>query len=207
MIGRQLSDLRRVAAAGLVTAALALSSTAALAETYVFDKAHTEIRFSWSHFGLSRMSGMILDYDGELVFDDASPENSKLEITAKTDSLWTHVDKLTQHLKADDFFNVAQHPDISFRTTKVEKTGETTGKITGDLTIKGVTRTVTFDTELNFKGAHPFSQKPTLGFSATTTVKRSDFELGKFVPAIPDEILITIETELNEKSSVEKTQG
>ncbi len=207
MIGKSFSAIRRVASASAVVVILAFSSTAALPDTYVFDKSHTEIRFSWSHFGLSQMSGMILDYQGELVFDEAKPENSRLEITAKTDSLWTHVDKLTQHLKAEDFFHTAKHPEIIFKTTRIEKTGENTGKITGDLTIKGVTKSVTLDTKLNFKGKHPFSQKPSLGFSANTTVKRSDFELGKFVPAIPDEILITIETELNEKGAAEKTEG
>ena len=207
MIAKSLYAIRRAASVSAVTAILAISSTAALADTYVFDKGHTEIRFSWSHFGLSRMSGMILDYNGELVFDEANPENSRLQITAKTDSLWTHVDKLTKHLKAEDFFHTAKHPEITFKTTKIEKTGEKTGRITGDLTIKGVTKSVTFDTRLNFKGKHPFSQKPSVGFSANTTVNRSDFELGKFVPAIPDEIQITIETELNEKGAAEKTEG
>jgi polyisoprenoid-binding protein YceI len=200
MIKASVTTIRRAAAFCAMSMALAFSQAAVAGQTYVFDKGHTEIRFAWSHFGLSRMSGMILDYDGALTFDEASPENSKLEITAKTASLWTHVDKLTEHLKGVDFFNTAKFPEIGFNATKIEKTGEKTGKITGDLTIKGVTRPVTLDAQLNFKGTHPYSQKPSLGFSAKTVVKRSEFDLGKYAPAVSDEIVITIETELNAAS-------
>jgi len=200
MIHQSATAIRRAVSASIFAAALAVSGAAFAAETYVFDKGHTEIRFSWSHFGLSRMSGLILDYDGSLTFDAAAPENSALELKANAGSLWTHVDDLTKHLKAAEFFDTAKHPSITFKTTKIEKTGDKTGKITGDLTVKGVTKPVTFDTELNFLGNHPYYNKPSLGFSAKARVKRSDFNLGAFVPAIPDEIEITIETELNQKS-------
>ncbi|NJM36210.1 MAG: polyisoprenoid-binding protein [Rhodomicrobium sp.] len=201
MIAASIPSIRRAAAACVVTIALAFTSAPpAAAQLYKFDPAHTEIRFTWSHFGLSNMSGMILGYDGELKFDEANPENSALTITAKTASIWTHVDKLTEHLKAEDFFNAAKFPEISFKTTKIERTGEKTGRITGDLTIKGVTKPVTFDAQLNFKGTHPFSQKPSLGFSARTIVKRTEFDLGKYAPAVSDEIEITVETELNAAS-------
>lgn len=188
---------RRFIAASAIAASLALGGTAYAADTYVLDKGHTEIRFSWSHFGVSKMSGLILDYKGALNFDAASPENSKLDFTAKTDSLWTHVEKLDLHLKSPDFFDAAKFPEITFKSTKVEKTGETTGRITGDLTIKGVTRPVTLDTKLVFKGPHPMTKKPALGFQAVTTIKRSDFNVSTFVPAVSDEIDITINTEMN----------
>jgi len=188
---------RRFIAASAIAASLALGGTAYAADTYVPDKGHTEIRFSWSHFGVSKMSGLILDYKGALNFDAASPENSKLDFTAKTDSLWTHVEKLDLHLKSADFFDAAKFPEITFKSTKVEKTGETTGRITGDLTIKGVTRPVTLDTKLVFKGPHPMTKKPALGFQAVTTIKRSDFNVSTFVPAVSDGIDITINTEMN----------
>lgn len=188
---------RRFISASAAAAALALSSAAFAADTYVFDKGHTEIRFAWSHFGVSRMSGMILDYKGTLNFDAASPENSKLDFTAKTDSLWTHVEKLDEHLKGPQFFEAAKYPEISFKSTKVEKTGDTTGKITGDLTIKGVTKPVTLDAKLVFKGPHPMTRKPALGFQAATTIKRTEFNMGYAAPAVSDEIDITINTEMN----------
>lgn len=191
----QRTVVRRLLAASAVAASFALAGLAK-ADTYAFDPGHTEIRFSWSHFGVSQMSGLITSYDGKLTFDAAAPEKSTLELTAKADSLWTHVDKLTQHLKSADFFDTAKHPEISFKTTKVEKLGEMTGKITGDLTIKGVTKPVTFDVKLVYKGDHPMTKKPVLGFAATTTIKRSEFDVGKYVPAVADEIVITVNTEM-----------
>jgi polyisoprenoid-binding protein YceI len=188
---------RRFLSASTIAAALTLSGPAFAADTYVFDKGHTEIRFAWSHFGVSTMSGMILDYKGALNFDAASPENSKLDFTAKTNSLWTHVEKLDEHLKSEQFFETAKFPEITFKSTKVEKTSDTTGKITGDLTIKGVTKTVTLDTKLVFKGPHPMTKKPALGFQAATTIKRTEFNMGYAVPAVSDEIDITINTEMN----------
>ena len=189
---------RRFIFASAAAATLVLSATAIAAQTYVMDARHSEVRFAWSHFGVSKMSGMILNYSGRINFDPASPENSKLEFTGKVDSLWTHVEKLDEHLKGPQFFEAAKFPEITFKSTKVEKTGETTGKITGDLTIKGVTKPVTLDVELNFKGLYPFLNKPALGFSAKTTINRSDFGITKGIPAVSDEIRITIETEMQQ---------
>jgi polyisoprenoid-binding protein YceI len=191
----QSTVMRRTLAASIVAASFAIGGLAR-ADTYVFDKGHTEIRFAWSHFGVSKMSGMVMDYDGKLSFDTAAPEKSALEVTAKTDSLWTHVDKLTQHLKSPDFFDAAKHPEISFKTTRVEKTGEKSGRITGNFTLKGVTKPVTFDVKLVYQGPHPMSKKPTVGFSATTTIKRSEFNLGAYAPAISDDIELTVNTEM-----------
>jgi polyisoprenoid-binding protein YceI len=196
MISQSAIAVRRVLSASLFAAALAMSHAAQAAETFVFDKGHTEIRFSWSHFGVSKMSGMILDYKGAVNYDAAAPENSKVDFTGKTDSLWTHSAKLTEHLKSADFFDAAKFPEIAFKSTKVEKTGEKTGKITGELTIRGVTKPVTLDADLVYTGAHPMTKKPALGFAAKTTIKRSEFDVGKYAPAVSDEIEITINTEM-----------
>jgi polyisoprenoid-binding protein YceI len=196
MIFQRATTFRRLASATLLAVALSVSNAAFAAQTYVFDKDHTQIRFSWTHFGVSKMSGMLLDYQGALNIDEAAPENAKLEFTGKTDSIWTHTPKLTDHLKGPDFFGAAKFPEIAFKSTKIEKTGEKTAKITGDLTIHGVTRPVTLDAELVFGGKHPMTQKPALGFQATTTIKRSEFDVGKYVPAVSDEVEITINTEM-----------
>lgn len=179
-----------VAAAGLAQAA----------ETYVFDKRHTEIRFTWDHFGLARTAAYVKDYDGELKFDAAAPEKSALSVTLNAKSINVISLGSETFLAKPEWFDAEMFPEITFKTTKIEKTGEKTGKITGDLTIKGVTKPVTLDATLNFKGDHPFSKKPSLGISATAKVKRSEFNMGNYVPAISDEILIEIETELNAKS-------
>lgn len=189
--------ISRLISALAIAATFALSGPAYAADIYVFDKGHTEIRFSWNHMGINLMSGMILDFDGTLNFDAAAPENSKLRFSARTNSLWTHVKELDEHLMGADFFDVARYPEIRFATTKVEKTGEKTAKITGDLTIKGVTKPVTLDTELNFMGPHPYFKKPALGFHARTTIKRSDFKVDSGIPFVSDEIEITINTEMD----------
>lgn len=201
MISIPSATIRNAIAGATIAIALAFSSAApASAETYVFDKNHTEIRFSWSHFGLSRMSARFLAYDGALEIDRAAPEKSTLTVKVETTSLWTHVEKFNDHLKSADFFNVTALPEATFKSTKVEKTGDKTAKVTGDLTIKGKTKPVTFDVTLNFDGAHPMSKKPSVGLSAKTVVKRTDFDLGKYAPAVSDDVVIEIETEMNVKN-------
>lgn len=195
-----INTIRRAVPGAVAAAVLMITTTvSASAETYLFDKNHTEIRFSWSHFGMSRMSGRFLDYDGTLELDRAAPEKSALTVKVATPGLWTHVEKFNVHLKSDDFFNVSAFPEATFKTTQVERTGEKTAKVTGDLTIKGKTKPTTFDVTLNFDGTHPISKKPTVGLSAKTIVKRTDFDLGKYAPAVSDEVIIEIETEMNLK--------
>lgn len=181
----------------LVTSGIASASAS---ETYRFDKAHTEIRFSWSHFGLSRMSGRILEYEGTIRYDKDAPEKSTLDVTLHTDSLWTHSDELNSHLQGADFFDATQYPEITFKTTKIEKIDDKAAKIYGDLTVKNITKPVVLSATLNFEGAHPIAGTPSLGISAKTTLKRSDFNIDKYAPAVSDEIEITIETEMNKDS-------
>jgi polyisoprenoid-binding protein YceI len=190
---------QRFAASILLVALTFYGAATASEKTYTFDKKHTEIRFSWNHFGMSRMSGRFLGFDGTLNLDKTAPEKSTLDVALDTASLWTHVDKFTKHLKSPDFFNASSQPKITFKSTKIERTGDKTAKVTGDLTIKGKTKPVTFDVTLNFEGIHPMSKKPTVAFSARATVKRTDFDLGKFVSAVSDEVQIVIETEMNAK--------
>ncbi len=191
--------IRLPALAGL--ALFALSSNAfAAPSTYTFDKNHTEVRFCWNHFGVSRQCGHFLKYDGELVYDDANPQNSSVNVTFQTDSIETLVPILNEHMRSEKLFDSKKFPEISFKSTKFEKTGEKTGKVTGDLTIRGVTKPVTLDVTLNFEGAHPLSKKQSLGIGAQTSVKRAEFGLTYGVPAISDAITIEIQSEMNKKS-------
>ncbi len=191
--------IRLPALAGL--ALFALSSNAfAAPSTYTFDKNHTEVRFCWNHFGVSRQCGHFLKYDGELVYDDANPQNSSVNVTFQTDSIETLVPILNEHMRSEKLFDSNKFPEISFKSTKFEKTGEKTGKVTGDLTIRGVTKPVTLDVTLNFEGAHPLSKKQSLGIGAQTSVKRAEFGLTYGVPAISDGITIEIQSEMNKKS-------
>ncbi len=192
---------RRLASVAVLGAAIifgpAAPYAAQAAETYVFDKKHTEIRFTWNHFGLSRTAAFFRDYNGELKFDAAAPEKSALDVTIKADSVQAVAFGVENFLQEPDWLATEIFPEITFKTTKIEKIDRKTGKITGDLTIKGVTKAVTLDATLNFNGEHPISKTPSIGISAKTTVKRSDFDMGKLAPAVSDEVVIEIEAEMN----------
>ena len=180
--------------------------SSAHADTWAFDKAHTEIRFSWDHLGLSRKSGRFLDMDGTLEFSPTEPEQGQIDVSIRTASVATGVRELDDHLKSPDFFAATANPRITFKSTGVTKTGERAGEVNGNLTIAGVTKPVTLDVKWNFTGEYPLSSinaayqgKWVSGFSATTTIARSDFGLKRAIPLISDEIQITIEAELLRK--------
>jgi polyisoprenoid-binding protein YceI len=169
-------------------------------EAYVFDKNHTEVRFCWNHLGISRQCAHFLKFDGELLYDEASPQNSSVRVTFATDSIETFVPALNENMKGEDLFDAKKFQEISFKSTKFEKTGEKTGKVAGDLTVKGVTKPVTLDVTLNFAGPHPVSKKPHLGIGAVTTVKRTDFGVSRAAPFVSEDVTIEIQSEMTKKS-------
>ena len=166
---------------------------------YTFDPMHTEVRFRWNHLGVSRQCAHFTGYEGELLYDEANPEKSRLNVMFKTDSIETLVPIFNEHMKGDKLFDAKKFPEATFKSTKFERTGEKTGKVTGDLTLRGVTKPVTLDVTLNFAGIQPMSKKPTLGIGAITNVKRSDFGVSAAVPYVSDEVSIEIQTEMFKK--------
>lgn len=184
---------------------LAMHATAA-ADTYAFDPGHTNITFSWNNLGLSRQSGRILQYEGMLDFDPLQPEDARLDVTLKVASIFTGSQQLDRDLRSSDFFDAARYPEITFRSTLIRRTGERTGEVAGDLTIMGETRPVVLQVRWNYTGEHPLAPlNPTYkgkfvsGFSAVTTLRRSDWGLKRGIPLISDEIEVAIETELSRK--------
>jgi polyisoprenoid-binding protein YceI len=179
-------------------AALSLgSATPVLAEPVAFDTdaAHTDILFFVSHFGYSNSFGSFNDFDIDLTFDQANPEKSSLSVTVRPASVQTTVPKLDDHLRAPDFFNVEAHPEVTFVATDIAVTGDNTGTVTGDLTMLGVTKPITLDVTFNKAAAHPINKRPAVGFSAVGTVKRTDFGMTTYAPAIGDEVKLMIEYE------------
>lgn len=173
---------------------------AARADTWVFDKQNTEIRFSWDYLGLARRSGSFLDMDGTLEFTPTDPEAGEIQLSIRAASVATGVKELDDALKSADFFAAAQHPRIIFKSAGVVKTGEKTGDIAGTLTIHGQSRPVTLSTTWNFTGEHPmsasnvtFQGKWVSGFTASTRILRSDFGLKRGIPLLSDEIRIDID--------------
>ncbi len=182
---------------------LCLSAAASAADTFKFDKGHTEVRFLWNHVGLSTQSGEFRDVDGSVIFDREKLSNSKVNVSIKSASIDTGVDRLDTHLKSADFFNVEKHPEITFKSTSVRQTGVGRGQVMGNLTMNGVTKPVTLDVSLLFEGDHPlgpfikaYAGAPYVAFSGRTKILRSDFNLGKFAPLTSDAIEIVIETEM-----------
>ncbi len=176
------------------TLCLTVSSVKA-ADVYEFDTTHTNIMWFASHFGFSDSMGQFMEYDGHFTIDEANPENSSVEITIQTDSIMTGLDKFDDHLKSEDFFAVEKHPVAFFKSTKVKRTGENTADVMGELTLLGITRPLTLQVKKNKIGKNPFNQKQTAGFTAKTTIKRSEFGMDYALPGIPDEVDILIETE------------
>ena len=176
---------------------LAASSTYTLAATtdYHIDPTHTATLFSWSHFGFSHPTANFNNVQGIIKVDDKNPQKSSVDVTIPVSSVDTHVDALDKEFLTEAWFNEAKYPNITFKSTKVQTKDKKHFKITGDLTVKGVTKSVVLDATLNAMAQHPMAKKAAIGFNATTTFKRSDFGIANYVPAISDEIKVNITTE------------
>ena len=182
-------------ATALGAALFSASAALAEAEKYMLDASHSQIVFSYDHLGFSTTWGMFSGFEGEIMFDQANPAASSVSVSMPVKSMLTGWEGRFQHFMSKDFFEAADDEMVSFASTGIEVTGETTAKITGDLTLNGVTKRVVLDAVLNKTGDHPMANKPWAGFSATTSVLRSDFGLGMFAPYVSDEVDIQISIE------------
>lgn len=184
--------LRYLLLAGLLGAAV---TAQAAPVTYKMDPGHTNVLFSWNHFGFSNPTANLGIGEGTVVYDEAKPANSSVEVSLPLANLDTHVSALDEHLKKPDFFDAAKYPVVTFKSTRVEPLGGNKFKVTGDLTVHGVTKPVVLDATLNKAGMQPMLKVPAIGFDATATIKRSDFGMGAYVPNVSDEVQIRITTE------------
>ncbi len=182
-------------AASAFALVLGAGAPAFAADVYKLDQGHTSVTFQWTHFGFSHPSGKFMNAVGTVTLDQATPANSKVDVSFAIDGINTGVPALDTHLKSADFFDAAKFPTATFKSTKVDVTSATTAKVTGDLTVHGVTKPVTLDVTLNKKDIHPMMKKVDAGFSAHGTIKRSDFGIGAYVPNVSDEIDLSIEAE------------
>ena len=192
------NQVRAFWAAALI--ALPFSASADLSAVpsgkYTLDRSHGYITFTYSHLGFSNPRVGFNSFDTVLVLDSDIPENSTIEVTIDAASIDSRVAEFNEHLNSSDFFNTAEYPTITFKSTKVEDTGENTFDVTGDLTILGTTKPVTLTTTINRAANHPMLNVPTIGVSASTTLIRSEWGLGAYVPAVSDDVELSIEVEL-----------
>lgn len=174
--------------------AVTASAAFAAPETYVVDGSHTYPRFSYSHLGFSTQLSRFNTTTGKVVFDKAAKTGSvDIEIDAK--SVDTGSTLFNQHIQGEDFLDTAKYPKAMFKSTNVVFEGDKPAKIEGSLTIKGVTKPVTL-TVTSFQAMpHPMQKKDAIGANAYTTIKRSEFNAGKYAPNVGDEVRIDIAIE------------
>lgn len=173
---------------------LTCGSASAAALTYDLDANHTNVIATWSHFGFSNPSAHFGQADGTLVYDPDNVAASSVQVSLPLSGLNAFSKAFNEHLNSDDFFDSGKFPVATFKSTRVEAAGEGRLKVTGDLTIKDITRPVVLDVTLNKAGTGRDGQ-PRVGFDAAATLKRSDFGVGKFAPGVSDEVRLRITTE------------
>lgn len=176
----------------LMTAAFALPATAA--DSYTVDPAHTFPNFEINHLGFSTMHGRFGATNGKITLDTAAKSGS-IDITIDATSIDTGHAKRDTHLKSDEFFNVAKFPTLAYKSSKLKFNGDKLSGADGELTMLGVTKPVSLAVTAFNCGPHPMNKKPMCGANATATIKRSDFGLSTYVPAVGDEVKISIEVE------------
>ncbi len=159
--------------------------------TYDVEPYHTRILFAVNHMGFTTYFGDFTGAAGTLTLAPKAGADA-LDITVPVASVSTTNAKLDGELKAADWFDAARYPTMTFKSTKVAKTGATTAKVTGDLTLHGVTKPITLSVKFHGAGINPLDKKYTAGFDATGIIRRSDFGVSKYVPLISDEVTLTI---------------
>ena len=167
----------------------------AVSGTYQSEERHRYITFSYSHFGYSRPHVRWRDWDATLEWNAEDPAASTVSVVIDANSADSGVDVFDGHLTGENFFDTDNFGEITFVSTGIERTGDNTGLITGDLTIKDVTKAVTLDAKFNHGAFEERNSRYKIGFSATAQVKRSDFGLGAYAPGVSDEVDIVIEAE------------
>ena len=170
-----------------------LATTATFAQ-WAIDKGHSKFTFIVSHHGISEVDGYFKKFDGKITASKDDLSDAIFEISIESASLNTDLEMRDNHLKSEDMFNVQQFPSLTFKSTSLTKVSGNKYTMVGDLTMKGVTKPVTFDVTMNGPAAHPDpkNKKLQLGIKALTTIKRSDFGIGGKLPTIMvgDEIQI-----------------
>lgn len=180
--------------AALLLGFAAASPALAAPEVYNVEGTHTFPRFSYSHFGLSTQLSKFDKTTGTVTLDKAA-KTGAVDITIDMTSVNTGFDVFNGHIQGEDFLDTAKYPTATFKSTKVTFEGDKPVAIDGNLTIKGVTKPVTLKVTHFVNMPHPMLKKDAIGANATTTIKRTEFNAGKYAPNVGDEVTITVSLE------------
>jgi polyisoprenoid-binding protein YceI len=180
--------------AALILAAVAAAPALAAPETYVLDSSHSFPSFSYNHLGYSIQMSRFDKATGTVTLDKAA-KTAAVDIVIDAKSVSTGSATFNEHIQGEDFLDTAKHPTATFKSTKVVFEGDKPVSIDGNLTLKGVTKPVTLKVTSFHAMPHPMAKKDAIGANATTKVKRTDFNMGKNVPYVGDEVTIDIALE------------
>lgn len=169
-----------------------LLSAATYAQTWTLDKAHAKLGFTITHLMVSDVDGSFKNVDATITSVKPDFSDAVFTVTAQSSSVFTDNDKRDEHLRGEDFFDVSKNPTITFKSKSMKKNGTNAYKVTGDLTMHGVTKTVVLDASFKGPAVHPMSKKTIAGFKVSGTIKRSDFKMGDKYPGamLSDEVVI-----------------
>ena len=171
-----------------------VAGTVCAADIYTLDPSHTFPRFEISHFGFSTHHGQFNKTSGKLVLDRAAKTGS-IEISVATASIGTGDPKLEEHLRSADFFNVEKFPAMTFKSKTVRFNGDVPASAEGELTLMGITRPLTLAISRVMCAPHPFVKKEDCGAEVTGALKRSDYGIKTYLPAVGDDVKLTIQVE------------
>jgi polyisoprenoid-binding protein YceI len=143
---------------------------------WVIDQSHSQVQFSVKHMMISTVRGQFKSFTGTVEADEANPTNAQVDVQIDVSSILTGDERRDGHLRSPDFFNAEQYPHITFKSTRVERLDENTGKLIGNLTIRDVTKEVVLDLEYAGQAKSPWGTT-SAGFSATTKINRKDWDL------------------------------
>lgn len=190
--------MQQTFAVPIVLLALAATSNSIAGQSYQLEKTHVDLLFTINHAGFTQKHGSFRKLDAALQYEPRSPENSRITVTVETASLDTGDADRDRDVRGEKFLDVAKFPQMRFVSTKVTPGPNQTLRVEGSLTLHGITKPLTLQATLNKAAPSPFDKRPTLGFSASGSLKRSDFGISTYAPLIGDVVNIQIDAEFNQ---------
>ncbi len=181
----------------LLAAFILVQTTVFAQNSWKGDAAHSKLSFTVTHLGISDISGLFKTFDVTVISSKPDFSDASFQLSVDVNSIDTEIEPRDNHLRSADFFDVATHPKMTFKSTSIAKAGKNKYKVTGNLTLHGVTKPVTMDLWYRGITTNPMSKATTAGFQLTGTIKRSDFHVGDKFPApmVSDEVKIKADGE------------